>query len=236
MSVRQAVLSDLNIIKQISEVTIAEIYPRYYPKGAVDFFLAHHSEDNILSDIKGNRIFLCLDIRGSAVGTVTIKENEICRLFVLPLYQGKGYGTELLDYAEKKISCEYSKVVLAASLPAKKMYLKRGYKDTEFHIIVTKNTDFLCYDAMEKQLILNEAKSEKLLDNIDKIHTTEMGLDRIRKNLKLETYDVVEYCKNKISDKNCHIYRQGKNWYCEVDNIRITINSYSYTIITAHII
>ena len=62
MSVRQAVLSDLNIIKQISEVTIAEIYPRYYPKGAVDFFLAHHSEDNILSDIKGNRVFLCLDI------------------------------------------------------------------------------------------------------------------------------------------------------------------------------
>lgn len=32
------------------------------------------------------------------------------------------------------------------------------------------------------------------------------------------------------------IYKQGKNWYCEVDNIKITINSYSYIIITAHII
>ena len=75
-----------------------------------------------------------------------------------------------------------------------------------------------------------------LLDNIDKIHTTEMGVDRIKRNLKIDTADVVEYCKNKVLDKNCNIYKQGKNWYCEVENIKITINSYSYTIITAHIV
>lgn len=75
-----------------------------------------------------------------------------------------------------------------------------------------------------------------LLDNIDKIHTTEMGIDRIRKNLKLDTDNVVEFCKNKVLDKNCSIYKQGKNWYCEIDDIKITVNAYSYTIITAHII
>lgn len=75
-----------------------------------------------------------------------------------------------------------------------------------------------------------------LLDNISKVHTTEMRIDRIKKNLKLNTNDVVEFCKNKILDKNCNIYKQGKNWYCEIDNIKITINSYSYTIITAHLI
>ena len=75
-----------------------------------------------------------------------------------------------------------------------------------------------------------------LLDNISKVDTTEMGIDRIKKNLKLNTNDVVEFCKNKILDKNCNIYKQGKNWYCEIDNIKITINSYSYTIITAHLI
>ena len=76
---------------------------------------------------------------------------------------------------------------------------------------------------------------EILLSNIDKVHTTEMGVDRIKKNLKLDNNDVVEYCKNKVLDKNCNIYKQGKNWYCKIDNIVITINSYSYTIITAHI-
>lgn len=77
---------------------------------------------------------------------------------------------------------------------------------------------------------------EILLLNIDKVHTTKMGMDRIKRNLKLDTNDVVEYCQNKVIDKNCNIYKQGKNWYCEIDNIKITINSYSYTIITAHII
>ena len=61
-----------------------------------------------------------------------------------------------------------------------------------------------------------------------------MGVDRIKKNLDLDNIDVVEYCKNKVLDENCSIYKQGKNWYCEIDNIIITINSYSYTIITAH--
>lgn len=75
-----------------------------------------------------------------------------------------------------------------------------------------------------------------LLDNIDKIHTTEMGVGRIKRNLKIDTDNVVEYCKNKMLDKKCNIYKRGKNWYCEVENIKITINSDSYTIITAHIV
>ena len=77
--------------------------------------------------------------------------------------------------------------------------------------------------------------AEILLNNIDKIHTTEMGIERIKKNLNLDIANVVEFCKRKIINKKCNIYKRGKNWYCEIDNINITINSYTYTIITAHI-
>jgi hypothetical protein len=73
-----------------------------------------------------------------------------------------------------------------------------------------------------------------LLQNIDKIHTTTMGIDRIKKNLNLDVLDVVDYIKNIILDKDCIIYKNGKNYYYEINNLRITINSYSYTIITAH--
>ena len=76
---------------------------------------------------------------------------------------------------------------------------------------------------------------EILLSNIDKVHTTELGVNRIKKNLKLDINDVVEYSKSKVLDNKCNIYKKGKNWYCEIDNIKITINSHSYTIITAHI-
>ena len=76
---------------------------------------------------------------------------------------------------------------------------------------------------------------KSLTDNIKKLHTTKMGEERIRKNLKLSTNDVVGYCENKILNNNCNIYKKGKNFYCETDNIVITVNSFSYTIITAHI-
>ena len=75
---------------------------------------------------------------------------------------------------------------------------------------------------------------ERLLSSIDKIHTTEMGEERIRRNLNLQEENVVELCKSKVMDKSCNIYRKGKNYYCELDNIRLTINAFSYTIITAH--
>ena len=98
-------------------------------------------------------------------------------------------------------------------------------------------TDYFQFVEINVNLRKRRMEDKKiLLDNINKIHTTEMGVDRIKRNLKIDTVDVVEYCKNKIVDENCHIYKQGKNWYCEIENIKITINSYSYTIITAHII
>lgn len=49
-----------------------------------------------------------------------------------------------------------------------------------------------------------------LLDNIDKIHTTDMGIDRIKRNLGIDSADVVEYCKNGILDNSCNIYKRGK--------------------------
>ena len=74
---------------------------------------------------------------------------------------------------------------------------------------------------------------EILKNNIDKLHTTPLGEERIRKNLEIDT-DVVEYIKKIVTDNKSIIHKKGKNYYIENKNIIITINSYSYTIITAH--
>ena len=76
-------------------------------------------------------------------------------------------------------------------------------------------------------------KNSDLLNNIDKIHTTELGIMRIRRNLELETKDIVNWCKQKIRLAD-NVYKKGKNWYVSVENCVITINAHSYTIITAH--
>ena len=72
-----------------------------------------------------------------------------------------------------------------------------------------------------------------LLDNLDKIHTTELGAVRIRRNLNLATDDVVSWCKNIIKNAD-EIIKKGKNYYVYAENIIITVNSHSFTIITAH--
>lgn len=73
-----------------------------------------------------------------------------------------------------------------------------------------------------------------LLSNIDKVHTTEMGVGRIKRNLSLNTDNVVAWCKDKIKSPSADITRNGKNWYVRIENCIITVNAYSYTIITAH--
>lgn len=68
---------------------------------------------------------------------------------------------------------------------------------------------------------------------MDKIHTTELGLLRIKRNLKLtDDTDIVQECKEIISTAG-EIVKRGKNWYVYKDDISITVNASSYTIITA---
>ena len=83
----------------------------------------------------------------------------------------------------------------------------------------------------------HENKEKELLcSHIHEIHTTELGMKRIQKNLQIYDVDVVDFLKNKILDLRSVTYRKGKNYYCEIDSIRITINSYNYCVITAHFI
>jgi hypothetical protein len=79
-----------------------------------------------------------------------------------------------------------------------------------------------------------EADSDALLENLDKLHTTELGVERIKNNLGLTVDDVVAWCKAALCDARCVIRRAGKNWYAIGDSWEITINARSYTIITAH--
>lgn len=76
--------------------------------------------------------------------------------------------------------------------------------------------------------------SDELRNNLDQLHTTELGAVRIKRNLALDVDDVVDWCKMKINSANAVIIRNGKNWYVNIENCIITVNAHSYTIITAH--
>ena len=72
-----------------------------------------------------------------------------------------------------------------------------------------------------------------IIENIEKLHTTPMGEEKIRSNLHLQTDDVVQWCKDIVRTADISI-RQGKNWYVYKSGVVITVNAHSFTIITAH--
>ncbi|WP_195984125.1 DUF3781 domain-containing protein [Clostridium sp. D33t1_170424_F3] len=78
------------------------------------------------------------------------------------------------------------------------------------------------------------SKHDELLKNVDRLHTTELGAVRIKRNLSLDTEDVIGWCKAKTGSAGAVVERRGKNWYVYADGCIITINAYSYTVITAH--
>ena len=61
-----------------------------------------------------------------------------------------------------------------------------------------------------------------LILNLGKLHTTKMGVDRIKKNLNITVDDVVKWCRNKIKSSDAIIERKGKNWYISIENYKIT--------------
>lgn len=78
--------------------------------------------------------------------------------------------------------------------------------------------------------------SDELIKNLDKLHSTPMGYDRIKKNIGLsgDDLEIIFQCKKMILNPQSKIERNGKNWYVQLDDVKLTVNAFSFTIITAH--
>ena len=141
-------LDQLEKVYNIVRTTIEEVYPHYYPAGAVTFFLSHHQRSHIEDDLRSASVYL-FAIDGQAFATCTVRGNELCRFFVLPPYQGQGYGREIMDQLEQLLWKKYNTITLDASLPALSMYRRRGYREVAYTRLLVDGGDYLCYWTME---------------------------------------------------------------------------------------
>lgn len=211
--------------------TIREIYPKYYPREVVEFFCQLHSRENIAKDIESGNVGILTD-GARIVGTGSSRDDHITRVYVDPALQKRGYGSCIMQALEAEIGLHYDAAYLDASLPASHMYEKRGYITVKHERWAVENGVILVYEVMRKPL----RNGAVLLQNLNRLHTTELGAARILKNLSLNTDDVVRWCVEQIQREDALISRKGKNWYVVVDGCEITINAGSYTIITAHVL
>lgn len=146
-----ATTEDLQSVYDVVQHTIKTIYSKYYPTEVVNFFCELHSKDAILKDIENGDVGV-LRIDRKIIATGCFIENHITRVYVLPDYQKKGYGTFIVKNIEEQICGSYDKAYLDASLPAVALYEKLGFsiiKHERYHV---KNGVILVYEVMEKEL------------------------------------------------------------------------------------
>lgn len=151
MKIEKASINDCETVLSIVYKTVLEIYPNYYPSEVVDFFLRWHNPEVIGKDIEQGFVYLVTD-HGQTVATGTSNGKYIGRVYVLPEFQGNGYGAAIMNALEEEIIKGNPFAYLEASLPSYEFYLKRGYKPTEYHRYEVENKRVLCYYVMEKEL------------------------------------------------------------------------------------
>jgi GNAT superfamily N-acetyltransferase len=135
----------------VVHMTIEKIYPKYYPRAAVDFFHEHHSEEKMQAQLQ-NEFTMVLLKGGKLFGVGSLSKNEIKRFFILPEYQGNGYGMLLLAELQKNADSKYDTLTLDSSLGAVAFYRKHGFVYKDYKTISLPDGSCLCYLEMTKTI------------------------------------------------------------------------------------
>ncbi len=139
------------LIAGLVQDTVRAVYPRYYLPEIVDAFCRLHSAEAVLADIRQGGVYgLWLD--DVLIGTGTRQGDHITRVYVAPAFQGRGYGSLVMEKLEQEAAQYTSAVQLDASLPACRMYERRGYRTLRHDQWVMEGGTVLVYEIMEKSL------------------------------------------------------------------------------------
>ena len=152
MEFRVAKKQDMEQVYELVQETIKAVYPKYYLKEIVEMFCEYHSRENVLKDIEDLNTYILME-NNEIVGTGTKKENHITRVYVLPKFQRKGYGTFIMNKLEELIKERYDYADIDASLPACRLYAHLGYQTVDHGIWECKNGVIQVYEIMKKQLV-----------------------------------------------------------------------------------
>lgn len=180
LTIKKARIEQADEISAIVRKTIKEIYAKYYSNEVVDFFLQLHNHDNISNDILQGNTYV-IGCGTTVLGTGTINQNAISKVYVTPNNQHKGIGTTLMDYLEKEIIKTYSCVNIEVSLPATEFYRKRGYELLRQAEHSVANGKLLSYSIMRKR----EFDIDPALYNAPSV--------LVRKEVELQGLDFDEY-------------------------------------------
>jgi GNAT superfamily N-acetyltransferase len=143
---------DLPAVRELIYETIDVCYSADYPEEAIKFFKEYHCDENVLKGATEGWTIV-LEENNRIVGTGTIVDDHIMRVFVDPKFQKSGLGKLIMNKLEERaISTGIKVVKLSASLPSKRFYDSLGYTTSEEAYLEVENGEKLHYYKMDKVL------------------------------------------------------------------------------------
>jgi GNAT superfamily N-acetyltransferase len=144
--------ADLAALKSLVHKTITTCYPGHYSIEAIRFFVDYHDEAAILRDADAG-LTIVLDKAGRILGTGSVVDDEIKRVFVDPAFQKHGFGRRIVQCLEEAAARHGVETVrLDASLPSKAFYDALGYVTIETASLPLENGQRLDFFKMQKTL------------------------------------------------------------------------------------
>ena len=143
--IRQAVVDDLG---RIAEIFVFNYRLNFYPIFQEDtFYFEELTVSNLIESFAKELDSIWVYDDGVVKGFIQIQKQEVKRLFVEPVLQGKAIGTELLEYgiAEKDANHLWA---LEKNIKAIAFYQRHGFDTTNEKKYEKDTTEFLV--RMEK--------------------------------------------------------------------------------------
>ena len=147
---RQMKKSDLQSVYELVLKTIQVSYADVYPPEAIEFFKNYHNQDDILKDaVSGYSIVAESD--GLILGTGTLLEMNVCRVYIDPQQQHQGIGKLIVKKLEQKAKAlGLEKLDLCASPKSRRFWESAGFVLLGEFFIPVANDKKLIYYEMTK--------------------------------------------------------------------------------------
>lgn len=150
--VREFELSDLESVKNLIKRTIDICYNGYYLREVLDYFEMYNWNGNILKVARDGHIVVA-ETQGEVVGTGSLINDVILRVFVDPTHHRQGLGRMVVNELERRAAANGVKVVhLRALANAMKFYESLGYLTSAKGLLEVDNGRHLEYYQMYKRL------------------------------------------------------------------------------------
>ena len=120
---------NIDIAAEIHSISWKESHKVFCSKEFVEAHTKERQRQYIEKEMQEGKVFYIL-VEETPKGIVSIKDNLIENLYVLPAEQRKGYGTRLLEFAEILCKDIPTLWILSNNEVAKNLYLKQGYQLT----------------------------------------------------------------------------------------------------------